>query len=31
MREEWTEIYASKPMWQNNLLEQSWGFAIIEA
>ena len=21
MREEWTEIYASKPIWQNNLLE----------
>ena len=26
-----TEIYASKPIWQDNLLEQSWGFAIIEA
>ena len=22
MREEWTEIYTSKPIWQNNLLEQ---------
>ena len=21
MRGEWTEIYASKPIWQNNLLE----------
>ena len=31
MREEWTEIYASKPISQNNLLEQSWFFAIIKA
>ena len=31
MREEWTKMYASKPIWQNNLLEWSWGFAIIEA
>ena len=31
MGEEWTEIYVSKPIWQNNLLEQSWGFAIIKA
>ena len=31
LREGWSEIYVSKPIWQNNLLEQSWGLAIIEA
>ena len=31
MREKWSKIYASKPIWQNSLLEWSWDFAIIEA
>ena len=31
MREGWSEIYVSKPIWQNSLLEQSWAFAVIEA
>ena len=31
MREEWTVIYASKPIRKNKLLEESWGFAIVKA
>ena len=31
MREDWTEIYATKPILQNSLLEYTWRFTIIEA
>ena len=31
MREEWTEVHVSQPVWLSNLLEYGWGFAAIEA